>query len=157
MPTVGQDQQVEVDDVKGLEVQTEVFGMECEACHHFFSSNMYRHSHVTRYYRSLLKQCYICLRWFMFPWDFNEHLDVKYRKCEKCQQYLKDDVLLWDHMEWEHSTVTDTQVGSKPQVTTDPATLDTNRQDHHEKCKYCDRYFKSIAKCNMHVNRKHKK
>ena len=63
----------------------------------------------------------------MFPWDFNnKHLDVKHRKCKKCQQYLKDDDLLWDYMEWENSEVTDTQVGSEPQVTTDPVTLDTS-------------------------------
>ena len=50
-----QDPQVEVDEVKGLEVQTEEYNRECEACNHFFSSNMYRHSHVTRYHKTLLR------------------------------------------------------------------------------------------------------
>ena len=93
----------------------------------------------------------------MFPWDFNKHLNLKHRKCKKCQQYLKDDDLLQDHMEHEHPTVMDTQVETEPQVTTDPATLDTSCQDHQVKCKYCDRYFKSVAECNLHINRKHKK
>ena len=97
----------------------------------------------------------MCLRWFMFPWDFNNHLDVKHRKCKKCQQYLKDDNLLQNHMQHEHPTVTYIQVETEPQVTTDPATLDTSHQDSQVKCKYCDRYFKSVAECNMHVNRKH--
>ena len=93
----------------------------------------------------------------MFPWDFNKHLNVKHRKCKKYQQYLKDDDLPWDHMENEHPTFMDMQVGTEPQVTMDPATLDTSHQDCQVKCKYCDRYFKSVAKCNMHINRKHKK
>ena len=49
------DPQVEVDKVKGLEVQTGEYDRECEACNHFFSSNMYRHSHVTRYHKALLR------------------------------------------------------------------------------------------------------
>ena len=49
------DPQVELDEVKGLEVQTGDYDRECEACNHFFSSNMYRHSHVTRYHNALLR------------------------------------------------------------------------------------------------------
>ena len=49
------DPQVEVDEVKGSEVQTEEYDRECEACNHFFSSNMYRRSHVTRYHKALLR------------------------------------------------------------------------------------------------------
>ena len=93
----------------------------------------------------------------MFPWNFNKHLDVKHRKCKKCQQYLKDDNLLQDHTEWEHPEVTNTQIGTEPQVIPDPATQDTTGQDCWVKCKYCDRYFKSVAECNMHINRKYKK
>ena len=48
VPAGSQDPQVEVDEVKGLEVQTGEYNRECEACNHFFSSNMYRCSHVTR-------------------------------------------------------------------------------------------------------------
>ena len=47
--------QVEVDDVKGWEVQSGEYDRECEACNHFFSSNMYRHSHITRYHKALLR------------------------------------------------------------------------------------------------------
>ena len=49
------DPQVEVDEIKGSEVQTGEYDRECEACNHFFSSNMYRHSHVTRYHKALLR------------------------------------------------------------------------------------------------------
>ena len=59
-----QDPQVEVDEVKGSQVQTEEYDRECEACHHFFSSNMYRHSHVTRYHKALLRQCKMFWRLF---------------------------------------------------------------------------------------------
>ena len=48
VPAGSQDPQVEVDEVKGSEVQTGEYNRKCEACNHFFSSNMYRHSHVTR-------------------------------------------------------------------------------------------------------------
>ena len=89
----------------------------------------------------------------MFPWDFNKHLDFQHRKCKKCQQYLKDDDMLQDHKELEHPMVMDTQVETEAQVTKDPATLDTSCQDRQVKCKYCNRYFGSIAECNMHVNR----
>ena len=49
------DPQVEVDEVKGSEIQTEEYDRECEACNNFFSSNMHRRSHVTRYHKALLR------------------------------------------------------------------------------------------------------
>ena len=55
VPAGSKDPQVEVDEVKGSEVQTGEYDRECEACNHFFSSNMYRHSHVTRYHKALLR------------------------------------------------------------------------------------------------------
>ena len=50
-----------------------------------------------------------------------------------------------------------TQFPAEPQVSLDPAILDISCQDHQVKCKYCDRHFSSVAECNMHVNRRHKK
>ena len=55
VPAGGKDPQVEVDEVKGSEVRTEEYDRECEACNHFFSSNMYRCSHITRYHKALLR------------------------------------------------------------------------------------------------------
>ena len=55
VPAGSLDPQVEVDEVKGSEVQTGEYNRECEACNHFFSSNMYRHSHITRYHKALLR------------------------------------------------------------------------------------------------------
>ena len=55
VPAGSQDPQVEVDEVKGSEVRTGEYNRECKACNHFFSSNMYRHSHVTRYHKALLR------------------------------------------------------------------------------------------------------
>ena len=51
VPTGSKDHQVEVDEVKGSEVRTEEYDRECDACHRFFSSNMYRCSHVTRHHK----------------------------------------------------------------------------------------------------------
>ena len=93
----------------------------------------------------------------MFPWDFDRHLDSQHRKCKVCQQYLINDEMLQDHMKLEHPMVTDEPVKTKEQVTRDSVTLDTSRQDHQVKCKYCNRYFGSVAKCNMHINRRHKR
>ena len=128
-----------------------------ENVNHFFSSNMYRHSHITRYHKALLRQCKMCMRLFMFPWDFDRHLDPQHSRCKVCQQYLVDEEMLQDHMDLEHPTVTVEPVVAEEQVTRDPATLETNHQDHQVKCKYCDRYFRNIAECNMHVNRRHKR
>ena len=91
VPAGSRDPQVEVDDVKGLEVRTGEYDRECEACNHVFSSNMYRHSHVTRYHKALLRQCKMCMRLFMFPWDFDRHLDSQHSRCKVCQQYLVDE------------------------------------------------------------------
>ena len=151
------DPQVEVDEVKGSEVRTGEYDRECEACSHFFSSNMYRHSHVTRYHKALLRQCKMCMRLFMFPWDFDRHLDSQHSRCKVCQQYLVDEEMLQDHMDLEHPTVAVEPVVAEEQVTRDPATLETDHQDCQVKCKYCDRYFRNVADCNMHVNRRHKR
>ena len=93
----------------------------------------------------------MCKRWFMLPWDFIKHLDTKHRKCKSCQGYLKDNDHLWEHMQQNHPDGTDKQVETEPQVTIDPANQDTSLQDHQVKCKYCTRYFKNMAECNMHV------
>ena len=65
----------------------------------------------------------------MFNWDFNKHLDIKHRKCKKYQHYLKNDDLLWEHMERDHTESTEVQIRTEPQVTTDPVTKDTSCQD----------------------------
>ena len=65
--------------------------------------------------------------------------------------------MLQDHMELEHPTVAAELVKTKEQVTRDSVTLDTSHQDCQVKCKYCDRYFRNTAECNMHINRRHKK
>ena len=157
VPAGSKDPQVEVDEVKGSEVRTGEYDRECEACNHFFSSNMYRRSYVTRYHKALLRRCKMCRRSFMFPWDFDGHLDSLHSKCKVCQQYLVDKEMLLDHMDLEHPTVTPEPVVVKGQVAEDPATLEADHQDRQVKCKYCDRHFKNVAEFNMHVNRKHKK
>ena len=93
----------------------------------------------------------------MFPWDFDRHLYSLHSKCKVCQQYLVDKEMLLDHMDLEHPTVIPKPVVAESQVTEDPVTLEADPQDIQVKCKYCDRHFKNVAKCNMHVNRRHKK
>ena len=135
------DPQVEVDKVKGSEVRTGEYDRECEACNHFFSSNMYRRCHVTRYHKALLRQCKMCRRSFMFPWDFDRHLDLLHSKYKVCQQYLVNEEMLLDHMDLEHPTVTPEPVVTESQVTEDQVTLETDCQDRQVMCKYCDRHF----------------
>ena len=93
----------------------------------------------------------------MFPWDFDRHLDSQHSRCKVCQQYLVDEEMLQDHMDLKHPMVAVEPVVTEEQVTRDSATLETNHQDHQVKCKYCDRYFRNVAECNMHVNRRHKR
>ena len=133
VPAGSKDPQVEVD-----EVRTEEYDRECEACNHFLSSNMYRRSHITRYHKALLRQCKMCKRLFMFPWDFDRHLDSLHSKCKVCQQYLVNEEMLLDHMALKHPTVTPEPVVTENQVTC-PATLEADCPDHQVKCKYCDR------------------
>ena len=97
------------------------------------------------------------MRLFIFPWDFDRHLDSLHSKYKVCQQYLVNEEMLLGHMDLEHPTVTPKPVVTEDQVTEDPVTLEADHQDHQVKCKHCDRHFKNVAKCNMHVNRRHKK
>ena len=129
VPAGSKDSQVEVDEVKGLEVQTGEYDRECEACNHFLSSNMYRHSHITRYHKALLRLCKMCMRLFMFPWDFDRHLDSQHSRCKVRQQYLVDEEMLQDHMDLKHPMVTVEPVVTEEQATRDSATLDADRQD----------------------------
>ena len=59
-----------------------------------------------------------------------------------------------DHMDLEHPTVAVEPVVTEEQVTRDLAALETDRQDRQVKCKYCDRYFRNVAECNMHCKQK---
>ena len=54
VPAGSKDPQVEIDKLKGSKVQTEDYDTECEACNHFFSSNIHRRNHATRYHKALL-------------------------------------------------------------------------------------------------------
>ena len=92
----------------------------------------------------------------MFPWDFDRHLDSQHSRYKVCQQYLVNE-MLQDHMELEHLIITAMPLVTEEQVTRDSATLETDHQDRQVKCKYCDRYFRNVAECNMHVNRRHKR
>ena len=139
VPAGSKDPQVEVDKVKGLEVRTGEYDRECEACNHFFSSNMYRCSHVTRYHKALLRRCKMCRRWFMFPWDFDRHLDLLHSKCKVCQQYLVNEEMLLDHMDLKHPAVTPEPVVTESHVTEHPKTMEADHQDRQVKCNYCDR------------------
>ena len=65
--------------------------------------------------------------------------------------------MLLDHMDLEHPMVTPEPVVTKDQVTEDPVTPEADHLDCQVKCKYCNRNFKNVAECNMHVNRRHKK
>ena len=157
------DPQVEVYEVKGSEVQTGEYDRECGACNHFFSSNIYRCSHVTRYHKALLRRCKMCMRLFMFPWDFDRHLDSLHSKCKMCQQYLANEEMLLDHMDLEHPTVTPELVVTQDQVTEGPATLEADRQDRQVKCKYkrnkcpqCEKHFVKQADCDNHIRDVHK-
>ena len=91
----------------------------------------------------------------MFPWDFNRHLDSLHSKCKVCQQYLENEETLLDHMDLKHPMVTSEPVVTEV-VAEDPAALEADHKDSQVKCKYCNRYFKNIAECNMHINRRHK-
>ena len=93
----------------------------------------------------------------MFPWDFDRHLDSQHSRYKVCQQYLINEEMLQDHMELKHPTVAVELVMTGEQVTRDPVTLDPGHQNCQVKCKYCDRYFRNVAECNMHVNRRHKR
>ena len=92
----------------------------------------------------------------MFPWDFDRHLDSLHSKCKVCQQYLVNEEMLLDHMDLKHLTVTPEPVVTEGQVTEDLVTLEADHQDSQVKYKYCDRHFKNVTECNMHVNRRHK-
>ena len=93
----------------------------------------------------------------MFPWDFDRHLDSLHSKCKVCQLYLVNEEMLLDHMDLKHPMVTPQPVMTEDQLTENPAILKADHQDCQVKGKYCNRHFKNVAKCNMHVNRRHKK
>ena len=93
----------------------------------------------------------------MFPWDFDRHLDLLHSKCKVCQQYLGNEEMLLDHMDLKHPAVAPEPVVTESQVTKNPVTLEADCQDCQVKCQYCDRHFKNVAECNMHINRRHKK
>ena len=62
-------------------------------------------------------------------WDFDRHLDSQHSRCKVCQQYLVDEEMLLDHMNFKHPTVTPEPVVTEEWVTEDPATLETDGQD----------------------------
>ena len=68
----------------------------------------------------------MCMRLFMFPWDFDRHLDSQQCSCKVCQQYRVNKEMLQDHMELKHSTIIVEPVVTEEQVTRDSPTLDTD-------------------------------
>ena len=68
----------------------------------------------------------MCMRLFIFPWDFDRHLDSQHSKCKVCQQYLVNEEMFHNHMELKHPTVAVELVVMEEQVARDSATLDTD-------------------------------
>ena len=75
---------------KGQREASEKYKVVCEACNRYFQDAYTRSGHINAYHKEILKMCGFCKSGFMYPWDYNKHLDATHVWCDDCHKFVKD-------------------------------------------------------------------
>ena len=153
-------------EVKGHKTKSEVYCVVCKACDRYFKDKNKCREHVGKYHSKLLEKCKWCNLWYMGPWDYNQHLELRHFPCKLCDGYVRSAEDYDYHCKKKHGQVQEEPQQEPepepapqeptPQVSEEPAIKDTSRDDRPHKCRYCGRGFKKIPEMNMHISHKHR-
>ena len=87
---------------KGQREASEKYKVVCEACNRYFQDAYTRSGHINAYHKEILKICGFCKSGFMYPWDYNKHLDATHVWCDDCHKFVKDRATFSKHFREVH-------------------------------------------------------
>ena len=85
-----QERQREEKEKKGHKEASEKYKVVCEACNRYFQDTYTRSGHINAYHKEIIRQCGFCKSGFLYPWDYNKHLDKTHVWCDDCHRFVKD-------------------------------------------------------------------
>ena len=75
---------------KGHKEASEKYKVVCEACNRYFQDAYTRSGHINTYHKEIIRQCGFCKSGFLYPWDYDKHLDATHVWCDDCHKFVKD-------------------------------------------------------------------
>ena len=163
-PTPGTPQKEK--EKKGHKKASEKYNIVCEACNRYFQDAFIRSGHINAYHKEIMRECSFCTSDFLYPWDYNKHLDAFHVWCDDCHKFIKDWASFSRHLREVHQGKKDPppqQQGTATQVTstesrqsTDSgtATQATSAESRHG-CAHCFLNFPTRTELVSHINQKH--
>ena len=167
---------------KGQQEASEKYKVVCEACNRSFQDAYTRSGHINAYHKEILRICGFCKSSFMYPWDYNKHLDATHVWCDDCHRFVKDRASFNKHFREVHGAQqgeedpppqqqtpqplsTSTGTGTATQATSAKscqstgsgmATQVTSAENRRFNCAHCSAGFPIRTELVSHINQKHR-
>ena len=177
-PTPGMPE--EEKEKKGQQEASEKYKVVCEACNRYFQDAYTRSGHINVYHKEILRICGFCKSGFMYPWDYNKHLDATHVWCDACHKFVKDRANFNKHFREVHGEQgeedplpqqqtpqplsTSAGTGTATQATSakscqstglGTATQATSAENPGFNCAHCSAGFPTRTEIVSHINQKH--
>ena len=160
---------------KGHKEASEKYKVVCEACNRYFQDAYTRSGHINAYHKEIIRQCGFCKSGFLYPWDYDKHLDKTHVWCDDCHRFVKDRATFNKHYRKFHDKQQEKEDPQQQQPTPQPqstgasagastgismgtgtATQATSAENRQFGCVHCSSSFSTRTELVSHVNQKHR-
>ena len=155
--------------MRGHKEASEKYKVVCEACNRYFQDAFTRSGHINTYHKEITRQCGFCKSSFLYPWDYNKHLDSTHVWCDNCHKFVKDRASFSKHFREFHGAQQEKKdpppqqqtpqpqstTGSSAGTGTGTATQATSAENRQFGCVHCSASFSYRTELISHVNEKH--
>ena len=155
--------------MRGHKEPSEKYKVVCEACNRYFQDAFTRSGHINTYHKEITRQCGFCKSSFLYPWDYNKHLDSTHVWCDNCHKCVKDRASFSKHFREFHGAQQEKKdpppqqqtpqpqstTGSSAGTGTGTATQATSAENRQFGCVHCSASFGYRTELTSHVNEKH--
>ena len=160
---------------KGHKEASEKYKIVCEACNRYFQDVFTRSGHINTYHKEIIRQCGFCKSGFLYPWDYDKHLDATHVWCDDCHKFVKDRATFNKHYRKFHDRQQEVEDPQQQQPTPQPqstgasagagtgismgtgtATQATSAENRQFGCSHCSSSFSTRTELLSHVNQKHR-
>ena len=105
---------------KGHKEASEKYKVVCEACNRYFQDAYTRSGHINTYHKEIIRQCGFCKSGFLYPWDYDKHLDATHVWCDDCHKFVKDRATFNKHYRKFHDRQQEKEDPQQQQPTPQP-------------------------------------
>ena len=166
---------------KGHKEASEKYNLVCEACNRYFKDVFTWSGHINAYHKEIVRICGFCKSGYMYPWDYNKHLDKFHVWCDDCHKFLRNLATFNKHCREVHGNQegekdqpaqqqtpqpsTGTGTGTATQATSaesrqdvglGTATQATSAENRRVGCVHCFANFANRTELVSHINQNHR-